>query len=78
VAEGAGCLALGNLLADENVPGVMIRRFEATAGEALAERRLSALEAGGEIGDEHAAGPHVAHVFDWPVWWRLSDPLCSR
>jgi uncharacterized Ntn-hydrolase superfamily protein len=71
VAEGAGCLALGNLLADKTVPDVMIRRFEATAGEALAERLLSALvaglEAGGESGDEHAAGLHVAHVCDWPV-----------
>jgi uncharacterized Ntn-hydrolase superfamily protein len=66
-AEGAGCLALGNLLADKNVPAVMIGRFEATAGEALAERLLSALEAGGETGDEHAAGLHVAHGFDWPV-----------
>jgi uncharacterized Ntn-hydrolase superfamily protein len=71
VAEGAGCLALGNLLADKNVPGVMIGRFEATAGQTLAERLLSALEAGleagGETGDEHAAGLHVAHAFDWPV-----------
>jgi uncharacterized Ntn-hydrolase superfamily protein len=71
VAEGAGCLALGNLLADKNVPGVMIGRFEGAAGEGLAEQLLSALEAGleagGETGDEHAAGLHVAHVFDWPV-----------
>jgi uncharacterized Ntn-hydrolase superfamily protein len=71
VAEGAGCFALGNLLADKNVPVVMIRRFEAMAGEALPERLLAALEAGleagGETGDEHAAGLHVAHVFDWPV-----------
>jgi uncharacterized Ntn-hydrolase superfamily protein len=71
IAEGAGCLALGNLLADKNVPGAMIRRLEATAGEALAERLMSALEAGleagGEMGDEHSAGLHVAHVFDWPV-----------
>jgi uncharacterized Ntn-hydrolase superfamily protein len=71
VAEGAGCLALGNLLADNNVPGAMIRRFEATPGGALAERLLSALEAGldagGEAGDEHSAGLHVAHGFDWPV-----------
>jgi uncharacterized Ntn-hydrolase superfamily protein len=71
VAEGARCLALGNLLADKSVPAVIIRRFEATAGAALAERLLLALEAGleagGETGDEHAAGLHVAHVFDWPV-----------
>jgi uncharacterized Ntn-hydrolase superfamily protein len=71
IADGAACLALGNLLADRNVPGVMIKRFEAAAGEALAERLLLALEAGleagGETGAEHAAGLHVAHVFDWPV-----------
>jgi uncharacterized Ntn-hydrolase superfamily protein len=70
-AEGAGCLALGNLLADEDVPGMMIKRFEAAAGAALPERLLSALEAGleagGETGDEHSAGLHVAHTFDWPV-----------
>ncbi|WP_315830717.1 DUF1028 domain-containing protein [Bradyrhizobium prioriisuperbiae] len=71
VAEGAGCLALGNLLANTDVPGVMIKRFEATAGQVLAERLLSALEAGlaagGETDDEHGAGLHVAHQFDWPV-----------
>jgi uncharacterized Ntn-hydrolase superfamily protein len=71
VAEGSGCLALGNLLADKSVPDAMIARFEATADEALAERLLSALEAGleagGETGDEHSAGLHVAQTFDWPV-----------
>ena len=49
----------------------MIARFSATAGQALAERLMSALEAGleagGEAGEEHAAGLHVAHLFDWPV-----------
>jgi uncharacterized Ntn-hydrolase superfamily protein len=71
VAEGPGCLALGNLLADRKVPGAMIARFVASAGQALAERLMAALEAGleagGEAGDEHAAGLHVAHLFDWPV-----------
>jgi uncharacterized Ntn-hydrolase superfamily protein len=71
VAEGPGCVALGNLLADSQVPGAMIAHFSATAGQALAERLMSALEAGlqagGEAGDEHAAGLHVAHLFDWPV-----------
>jgi uncharacterized Ntn-hydrolase superfamily protein len=49
----------------------MIARFEAAAGQALAERLMVALEAGleagGETGDEHAAGLHVAQTFDWPV-----------
>jgi uncharacterized Ntn-hydrolase superfamily protein len=71
IAQGTGCLALGNLLVDEKVPSVMIARFEETAGQLLAERLMSALEAGldagGETDDEHAAGLHVAHIFDWPV-----------
>lgn len=71
IAEGAGCLALGNLLADAKVPHAMIARFETTSGQPLAERLMSALEAGldagGETDDEHAAGLHVAHIFDWPV-----------
>jgi uncharacterized Ntn-hydrolase superfamily protein len=71
VAEAPGCLALGNLLANPNVPRVMVERFSATAGENLAERLLGALEAGlaggGETDDEHAAGLHVARGFDWPV-----------
>jgi uncharacterized Ntn-hydrolase superfamily protein len=71
IAQGHGCLAMGNLLVDEKVPSVMIAKFEATAGQPLAERLLSALEAGldagGETDDEHAAGLHVADRFDWPV-----------
>jgi uncharacterized Ntn-hydrolase superfamily protein len=71
IAEGDGCLALGNLLADEGVPRRMVEVFAAGAGQPLAERLMQALEAGlaagGETGDEHAAGLHVAHRFDWPV-----------
>lgn len=71
ITEGAGCLAMGNLLVDDKVPGVMLRQFETSAGQPLAERLLSALEAGldagGETDDEHAAGLHVAHLLDWPV-----------
>lgn len=71
ITQGAGCLAMGNLLVDEKVPAVMIAKFETTAGQPLAERLMSALEAGldagGETDDEHAAGLHVAHMFDWPV-----------
>jgi uncharacterized Ntn-hydrolase superfamily protein len=49
----------------------MIEEFVAAEGETLAERLMIALEAGlaagGETGDEHAAGLHVADTLDWPV-----------
>lgn len=72
VARGEGVLAMGNLLADPVVPQAMIDAFADGAGEtALAERLLVALEAGlaagGETGDEHSAGLHVASRYDWPV-----------
>jgi uncharacterized Ntn-hydrolase superfamily protein len=70
-AEGPSCIALGNLLASPDVPARMIAAFVGTAGEPLAERLMrgleAGLEAGGETGDEHAAGLHVADVYDWPV-----------
>ncbi|POF30940.1 DUF1028 domain-containing protein [Roseibium marinum] len=72
VAQGNAALAMGNLLSNEDVPQAMIRAFSATGpGMPLAERLLGALEAGldagGETGDEHSAGLHVANRFDWPV-----------
>ena len=64
-------MALGNLLAAADVPMRMIEGFVAAEGETLAERLMIALEAGlaagGETGDEHAAGLHVAETLDWPV-----------
>jgi uncharacterized Ntn-hydrolase superfamily protein len=71
VAQGNGCIALGNLLASPDVPSRMIAEFEKASGENLAERLMRGLEAGldagGETGDEHAAGLHVADTYDWPV-----------
>jgi uncharacterized Ntn-hydrolase superfamily protein len=71
VAEGPSCMALGNLLASPEVPTRMVAGFVSTAGLPLAERLMRAieagLEAGGETGDEHSAGLHVADMFDWPV-----------
>jgi uncharacterized Ntn-hydrolase superfamily protein len=71
VAQGKGCIALGNLLATPDVPARMIAAFEKAATENLAERLMRGLEAGldagGETGDEHAAGLHVADTYDWPV-----------
>lgn len=71
VAEGPSCMALGNLLASPDVPARMIAGYVSAAREPLAERLMRALEvgleAGGETGDEHAAGLHVAETYDWPV-----------
>ena len=64
-------MALGNLLASSDVPARMIAAYDEAAGANFAERLLQGLEAGlaagGETGDEHAAGLHVAEIHDWPV-----------
>jgi uncharacterized Ntn-hydrolase superfamily protein len=71
VAQGEACLALGNLLASADVPARMISTYLELGSASLPERLLRALEAGlqvgGEEGDEHSAGLHVAQVYDWPV-----------
>jgi uncharacterized Ntn-hydrolase superfamily protein len=71
VAQGEACLAMGNMLASADVPKHMIATFAKLADSGLPERLLRALEAGleagGEEGDEHSAGLHVAEVYDWPV-----------
>lgn len=71
VAKGEGCFALGNLLANPDVPARMIEAYARASGTNLAERLLHGLEAGlaagGETGDEHSAGMHVAQTYDWPV-----------
>jgi uncharacterized Ntn-hydrolase superfamily protein len=71
VAEGQDCCALGNLLADPEVPARMVAAFHDAVAHPLPERLLRALEAGleagGETNDEHAAGLHVADGYDWPV-----------
>jgi uncharacterized Ntn-hydrolase superfamily protein len=71
VAQGGACVALGNLLASADVPARMIAAYDKAEGTPLAERLLQGLEAGlaagGETGDEHAAGLHVADTYDWPV-----------
>jgi uncharacterized Ntn-hydrolase superfamily protein len=71
VAEGPDCCALGNLLANPEVPARMVAAFRNTPAQPLPERLMRALEAGlaagGETNDEHAAGLHVADVYDWPV-----------
>jgi uncharacterized Ntn-hydrolase superfamily protein len=70
-ARGDACIALGNLLASPDVPARMTAAYDEANGENFAERLLLGLEAGlaagGETGDEHAAGLHVAEIYDWPV-----------
>lgn len=69
-ASGAGCVALGNLLANEQVPAAMVAGYAAASG-ALAERLLAALtaglDAGGEQGPVRSAGLLVADEVTWPV-----------
>ncbi|MGB1239266.1 MAG: DUF1028 domain-containing protein [Pseudomonadales bacterium] len=69
-AEGKNCIAMGNLLANTEVPQAMVAAFEASTGH-LAERLLQALEAGlaagGEMGPIHSAGLRVNADPAWPV-----------
>lgn len=71
VAEGHHCVAAGNLLRNTDVPHAMVRSFEADGGKHLADRLLSALQAGisagGESGPTHSAGLLVAHEQSWPL-----------
>lgn len=69
-AEGAGCVAVGNLLADAGVPAAMIAGFAAAEGH-LAARLIAGLAAGeaagGEEGPVRSAGVVVADRLAWPV-----------
>jgi len=83
LAEGARCVAAGNLLANAGVPAAMVASFEAGGDRHLADRLLAALEAGidagGEAGPTHSAALLVAHEQPWPlvdlrVDWTADDP----
>lgn len=69
-AEGSNCIAMGNLLANTDVPQAMVDAFEKSSGH-LAERLLQALEAGlaagGELGPVHSAGLLMCAEPQWPV-----------
>lgn len=68
--SGNHCLAMGNLLANDGIPQAMVDAFERAQGP-LAERLLTALEAGlaagGEMGPLHSAGLQVSANSGWPV-----------
>jgi len=69
-ARGNQCAAAANLLANEQVPQAMVTNFENSSGH-LAQRLISALEAGieagGEAGDVRSAGVQVVHEVSWPI-----------
>lgn len=68
---GSGCVAAGNLLADERVLDAMLEGFTAGEHEELGERLLAALDAGlaagGEAGPVRSAGLLVAGDVEWPI-----------
>lgn len=83
-AHGLDCAAAGNLLCDKQIPNVLVKAFEAATGEHLADRLLTALEAGltagGEAGPIHSAGLLVVDRTTWPlvdlrIDWDEINPL---
>jgi uncharacterized Ntn-hydrolase superfamily protein len=70
-AEGRDCLAAGNLLANDGVPGAMVAAFArdpaAALGRRLAEALLAGRDAGGEEGPVRSAGLLVVDRVAWPV-----------
>jgi uncharacterized Ntn-hydrolase superfamily protein len=68
---GAGCVAAGNLLADETVLDAMVASFEAESALELGDRLMrvlrAAAEAGGEAGPVHSAGLLMTGEVAWPI-----------
>ena len=54
-ASGEGCVAVGNILRNESVPGAMVAAFVAKPADSLPERLLAAVEAGHAAGGEENA-----------------------
>jgi len=85
IAEGAGCIAAGNLLANPDVPEAMVAIFAGSGGH-LGDRLITALKAGlaagGEAGPVHSAGLLLVREVAWPVAdlrvdWHDSDPIAA-
>ncbi len=83
VAEGAGVIAGGNLLANDRVPQAMLEGFEASTGP-FGTRLIAALkagrDAGGEAGDLHSAGLLIVDTLSWPIAdlrcdWSVDCPI---
>lgn len=71
VASGTDCIGAGNLLSNASVPAAMVASFESNHALHLADRLLTALQAGidsgGEEGPTHSAALLVAHEHSWPL-----------
>ena len=71
ISTGIGCVAAGNLLSNENVPKAMTASFDTQSDLHLADRLLTALQAGiaagGEEGPTHSAALLVAKKHSWPL-----------
>ncbi len=71
VYQGEKCIAAGNLLSMTDVTVAMTDRFQSSNNKHLAERLLSALEAGveagGEVGPTHSAALLVSDTCAWPL-----------
>lgn len=69
-SQGNNCIAMGNLLANDQVPQAMINAFESAADMDLPSRLIHALNAGvdqgGELGDLKSAGLMVCIDHSWP------------
>ena len=69
--NGADCVACGNLLANDEVPGAMVAAFARDPDKHLGERLLAGLvaglAAGGETAQVRSAGLYVVDRFVWPV-----------
>jgi uncharacterized Ntn-hydrolase superfamily protein len=84
VSAGTDCFAAGNLLKTGAVPRAMTQAFETNAPLHLANRLLTALEAGvaagGEEGPVHSAALLVVHRQPFPLVdlrcdWDDADPI---
>ncbi|OMQ23674.1 DUF1028 domain-containing protein [Serratia oryzae] len=82
-AQGADCVAAGNMLADIEVINAMVHAFECAAGQ-LSDRLMAALQAaiegGGEAGPVHSAALKVVGNYSWPIVdlrvdWAENDPI---
>jgi uncharacterized Ntn-hydrolase superfamily protein len=70
-AQGNGCVAIGNIIRNEDVPAAMVAAFERDPDAHLAERLVQALEgglaAGGELKQVKSAALLVVHEHSFPL-----------
>lgn len=85
IASTEHAIAAGNLLADPQVPTVMVAAFDRAEG-ALGQRILAAMvagrDSGGEAGPVHSAGLMLADTLTWPIAdlrvdWTDADPIAA-